>query len=138
HRHRVATPQLSAVRVELELAELDSIPHAAILVSRRNEYDCDRVRRSRYKGCFTTISGFPQGFYPTALLTTADADAILTLATFQERCVMVLLVNRRLVVGTLTGALAALVAGRAGASSRQATAPPRPPALPDDQVQRFV
>jgi len=71
-------------------------------------------------------------------LTTADADAILTLATFQERCVMVLLVNRRLVVGTLTGALAALVAGRAGASARQATVPPRPPTLPDDQVQRFV
>jgi hypothetical protein len=49
-----------------------------------------------------------------------------------------IIVTRRLVVGTLTGALAAFVTGQAGASARQATTPPRPPALPLDQVQRFV
>ena len=49
------------------------------------------------------------------------------------------LVTRRLVIGTLTGTLAALVTGPSDASARQVTAPPpRPPALPSDQVQRFV
>src|SRR5262245_10229576 len=50
---------------------------------------------------------------------------------------MVVIANRRLVVRTLAGALAALAAGRAGAFAQQ-PAPARPPALPDDQVQRFV
>jgi len=48
-------------------------------------------------------------------------------------------VTRRLVLGTLTGALAAFVTGPADAAARQGTTPPpRPPALPADQVQRFV
>jgi hypothetical protein len=52
---------------------------------------------------------------------------------------MVVAVSRRLVLGTLTGALAAVTTGRAGVSAQQPTVPPpRPPALPDDQVQRFV
>jgi hypothetical protein len=50
---------------------------------------------------------------------------------------MVVVVNRRLVVGTLAGVLAAIATGRAGALAQQ-PGPPRPPALPDDQVQRFV
>jgi hypothetical protein len=51
---------------------------------------------------------------------------------------MVAIVTRRLVVGTLSGMLAGFVTRRADASARQGTTPPRPPALPDDQVQRFV
>ncbi len=51
---------------------------------------------------------------------------------------MVVVVSRRLVLGTLTGVLAAAATGRAVVSAQQPTAPPRPPALPDDQVQRFV
>jgi hypothetical protein len=48
-------------------------------------------------------------------------------------------VTRRLVLRTLTGALAGFVADPADASARQGTTPPpRPPALPSDQVQRFV
>ena len=50
---------------------------------------------------------------------------------------MVVIVNRRLVVRTLAGVLAALATGRAGAFAQQ-PARARPPALPDDQVQRFV
>jgi hypothetical protein len=48
-------------------------------------------------------------------------------------------VTRRLVIGTVTGTLAAFVTGPRDAAALQATTPPpRPPALPSDQVQRFV
>ncbi len=49
-----------------------------------------------------------------------------------------LIVRRRRVLGTLTGALAVLVTGRVDSFAQQSTLTPRPPALPDDQVQRFV
>jgi hypothetical protein len=48
------------------------------------------------------------------------------------------IVRRRLMLGTLTGTLAVLATGRAGAAPSQSAVPTRPPALPDDQVQRFV
>lgn len=50
---------------------------------------------------------------------------------------MVVVVSRRLFVGTLTGVLAAIA--RRGVSAQQPAAPPpRPPALPGDQVHQFV
>jgi len=50
---------------------------------------------------------------------------------------MALVLNRRRAVGTLAGVVAALATRRAGAFAQQAP-PVRPPALPADQVQRFV
>lgn len=50
---------------------------------------------------------------------------------------MVVVVSRRLFVGTLTGVLAA-IAGRGVSAQQPAAPPPRPPALTGDQVHQFV
>jgi hypothetical protein len=51
---------------------------------------------------------------------------------------MLMLTSRRLVVRTLTGALAVLATGRTSWSQQPAPIPPRPSPLAHDQVQRFV
>jgi hypothetical protein len=70
-------------------------------------------------------------------LTSVLLEANLTSPIVQEEP-MLILTSRRLVIRTLTGALAAVATGRPAWSQQPAAIPSRPSPLVHDQVQRFV